>query len=46
MPVQPQKPMINQVKVTPLSQYSLRVELVKQEQWCFPIGRVDANSKP
>ena len=46
MPAQPQKPMFNQVKVMPLSQQSQRVDLVKQDQWFFPIGRVDANSKP
>jgi len=46
MPVQPQKPMINQVKVMLLSQRSLRVGLVKQEKRCLPAGRVDAYSKP
>ena len=46
MPVQPQKPMINQVKVMPLYQYSLRVDLVKQDQCFFPTGRVEAYSKP
>ena len=46
MPVQPQKPMISQVKVMRLSQYSLRVDLVRQDQGFFRIGRADANSKP
>ena len=46
MPVQPQKPMINQVKVMPLSQHLLRSGLVKQEKRRLPAGRVDAYSKP